>query len=149
MLERSADRERATPRRTLGYLCSNVAESVGRSAGAFQMAQMTGERHASMICLPEPLIRAYSEAPSGRARPIGRRAPSTRSLGGGAGCGPLCATRIGPSYTTCAGPDQNGARSTRAALGGRAGVLATRQMRRSAKCAGNIRLAGVWMLHHL
>ena len=37
-----------------------------------------------------------------------------------AGCGPLCAI-IGPSYTTCAGPDQNGARSTRAALGGRAG----------------------------
>src|SRR5262249_47051991 len=46
---------------------------------------------------------------------------STRSLGGGAGCGPLCATRIGPSYTTCAGPEQNGARSTRGALGGRAG----------------------------
>jgi len=43
------------------------------------------------------------------------------TLGGGAGCGPLCATRIGPSYITCAGPDQNGARSTRAALGGRAG----------------------------
>jgi hypothetical protein len=51
----------------------------------------------------------------------------TRSLGGGAGCGPLCAARIGPSYTTCAGPDQNGARSTRAALGGRAGRTCAQQ----------------------
>jgi len=54
-------------------------------------------------------------------RPVRRRVPSTRLLGGGAGWGPLCATRTGPSYTTCVGPDRNGARSTRAALGGRAG----------------------------
>jgi hypothetical protein len=33
----------------------------------------------------------------------------------------VCATRTGPSYTTCVGPDRNGARSTRATLGGRAG----------------------------
>jgi hypothetical protein len=46
-----------TPRRTLGCLCSNVAESVGRSAGAFQMAQMTGERH----CL--------NDMPTGAANP--------------------------------------------------------------------------------
>src|SRR5262245_64233694 len=70
---------------------------------------------------PLPIWSTCSNVIGATVCACGRRAPSTRSLGGGAGCGPLCATRIGPSYTTCAGPDQNGARSTRAALGGRAG----------------------------
>ena len=33
----------------------------------------------------------------------------------------LFATRTGPSYTTCVGPDRNGARSMGEALGGKAG----------------------------
>jgi len=33
----------------------------------------------------------------------------------------LFATRTGPSYTTCVGPDRNGARSMGEALGGRVG----------------------------
>jgi hypothetical protein len=46
-------------------------------------------------------------------------AASTRPLGGGAGWGPLCWTRTGPSYTTCEVPARNGEKSTRAALAAR------------------------------
>src|SRR5258707_2323294 len=45
-------------------------------------------------------------------RPMDRCADWTRALGGGAGCGPRCSMRTGPSCTICGGPARNGARST-------------------------------------
>ena len=69
--------------------------------------------------------------------PIRRRAPSTRSLGGGAGCGPLCATRIGPEPHYMRWARTKMAREARARRWVvEQGALATRQIRRSAKCAG-------------
>lgn len=50
--------------------CSNVAESVGRSAGAFQMAQMIGQRH----CL--------NDMPTGAANPGVFRGDDTVAFAG-------------------------------------------------------------------